>query len=386
MADPTSDFLLDYQSLARKTWDTWARQLQPSAAFADANQRNAGAVSANETLERTLDGVRGYMDWMQGTMASTLAPNTDWQQQLQQWFGSANPAFAQAFAGIDSAGAQGFAQQWQTWMQAAQRGGLSPGAGSTSPIPAFGLDREQQMQQQELVQAMLAAAQATARYHALLQRAGAEGMRRLQDKLAEHAEPGRQIESVKGLYDLWVDAAEEAYAEMALTDEFRTAYGEMVNTQMRVRQLQQKYTEALCQQLGVPTRSEVSSLGKRLQELRRDMRAVVAAQDAPEREQLSALRREVAGLKRQVGGQAASRTASKATPAKRSGSTRKSKAPKRAAAVTKRKAAVAPSKAPAAGKQAKAKRGVPAKASSKAPQTTKAGAGKTARSPSGKRK
>ena len=386
MADPTADFMQDYQSLARKTWDAWARQLQQSGAPAESVQRNPGTAAASETLERTLDGVRGYLDWMQGTMAGATAPGTDWQRQLQQWFGGTTAPFAQAFAGIDSAGAQGFAQQWQTWMQAAQRGGISLGSGTGTPVPAFGLDREAQMQQQELMQAMLASSKATARYQTLLQRAGAEGMRRLQDKLAEHAEPGRQIDSLKGLYDLWVDAAEEAYAEIALTDEFRTVYGDMVNTQMRVRQLQQKYTEAFCQQLGMPTRSEVSSLGKRLQEVRREVRAAPGADGESALGQVDALRRELAELRRQLAVRAP-KPARKTPPTKRPEAARKAAKPTRASAAARRKSAVAPKSAPS-GKQASGKRTMASKsAGSKAnPMRRAAATKKPARSPSGKRK
>lgn len=296
MADPTSDFMQDYQALARQSWDAWLRQIQ-SAAPAQATPQHAGATFANDAMERTLDGLKGYMQWMQGATAAP-APVADWQQQLQQWFAGGTAPFAQAFGGIDSAGAQGFTRQWQTWLQNA---GGAPGLGhpAASPTPAFGMDREQHMQQQALAQAMLVAMQAAGRYQALIQRANAQGLERLQEKLAEHAEPGRQINSLKGLYDLWVDASEEAYAQIALTDEFRHAYGEMVNAQMQVRQLQQKQTEAVCQQLGMPTRAEVSSLGERLQALRRELRAsgTVGGDAADE---VSALRREVAALKRQL--------------------------------------------------------------------------------------
>jgi hypothetical protein len=139
----------------------------------------------------------------------------------------------------------------------------------------------------------------------------------LQEKLAQHAEPGRQIDSLKGLYDLWVDASEEAYADIALSDEFREVYGEMVNTQMRVRQLQQQQTEQLCQQLGVPTRSEVSSLGERLQALRREFRASRAGASADPADEIMALRRELAALKRRLANApAAAVAAKKAAPAK----------------------------------------------------------------------
>ncbi len=321
-------------------------------------------VLGNDTLERTLSGLKGYFDWMQGVAAGssgTPAPAADWQQQLRQLFAGATPSFTQAFAGIDTAGAEGFAQQWQSWMQAAQRSGLGDVPATQGPMPAFGLNREQQMQQQAMSVAVFESLQASARYQALIQRANAQGMERLQDKLAEHAEPGRQVDSLKALYDLWVDSAEEAYAEIALSDEFCEAYGEMVNTQMRVRQLQQQQTEQICQQLGVPTRKEVSSLGERLQALRREFRSGRTTSSDSHADEVMALRHELAALKRQMAaGPAATPAAKSSAPAKpsRSTSAARKAATKavRKTSVPKNTAAAKPSRAPvrksAAGKVA----------------------------------
>ncbi len=350
MADSSTDFLTDYQALARQSWAAWSRQLKQSldAAGGQASPVADPATVAGEALERSLDGLKGYLAWMQ-TVNATAAPKADWQQQLQQWFGAGSQPFAQAFAGIDGAGAEGFARQWQTWLQALPvAGGLG-----TAPTPAFGLDREQQMHQQALVQAMLAAMDASGRYHTLLQRAGAQAMERLQDKLAQHAEPGRQVDSLKGLYDLWVDAGEEAYAEMALSDEFKSVYGEMVNTQMRARQLQQQQTEALCQQLGMPTRSEVSSLGERLQALRREVRGQSrSGKNAAADGEVAALHREVAALKRQLA--AASPSATR--PSRPTSTTATSRPSHRAAARKATPAAIpAKKRGAAAGAATKAK-------------------------------
>jgi polyhydroxyalkanoate synthesis regulator phasin len=305
MADPANDFIRDYQTLAQQSWDAWTRQLQqpPAPAANPFFTPPTAPASGNDTLERTLSGLKGYFDWMQAAAAGGPAPQPgDWRQQLQQMFGGASQPFAQAFGGIDNASAEGFTRQWQSWMQAAQHSGFGDLPGSHGPTPAFGQNREQQMQQQAMAAAVLESLQASARYQALIQRANTQGMQRLQDKLAEHAEPGRQIDSLKALYDLWVDAAEEAYAEIALSDEFRETYGEMVNTQMRVRQMQQQQTEQLCQKLGMPTRTEVSSLGERLQALRREFRASQAPATEDHAGEIMTLRREVAALKRQLGG------------------------------------------------------------------------------------
>lgn len=337
MADPASDFMKDYQALAQQSWDAWTRQFQQAPAtnpFAPPVASEAG----NDTLERTLAGLKGYFDWMQTAVAGSggTRPVGDWRQQLQEMFGSVTQPFAQAFGSIDSAGTESFARQWQSWWQAAQHSSLGDLPGMRDPTPAFGLNREQQMKQQALVAALLASIQASARYQELIQRANLQGMQRLQDKLAEHAEPGAQIDSIKALYDLWVDASEEAYADIALSDEFRDAYGEMVNTQMRARQLQQEQTEQLCRELGVPTRSEVSSLGERLQALRREFRAGHAGTPGDHADDIAALRREVAALKRQLTRPAAAA----AKPAVKKTARPKSAAPaKKAAARTTRKSA-----------------------------------------------
>src|SRR3546814_11917920 len=64
-----------------------------------------------------------------------------------------------------------------------------------------------------------------------------------QRKLAARSQPGKQLESARALFDLWIDAAEEAYAEVALSPEFRKSYGAMVNAQMKLRQAVQGEVE-----------------------------------------------------------------------------------------------------------------------------------------------
>ena len=332
MADPANDFIRDYQTLAQQSWDAWTRQLQqqqPQSSARPFFTQPTVPASGNDMLERTLAGLKGYFDWMQTAAAGGAAAQpTDWRQQVQQLFGGANPPFAQAFGGIDSAGAESFTRQWQSWMQATQHGGFGDLPGAHGPTPAFGLNREQQMQQQAMSAAVFESMQASARYQALIQRASAQGMERLQGRLTQDAETGHQIDSLKVLYDLWVDAAEEAYAEIALSDEFREAYGDMVNTQMRVRHMQQQQTEQLCQQLGMPTRSEVSSLGERLQTLRREFRAGQASSSENQGAEVMVLRRELAALKRQLASNRPQASAAKpAKPAKPAKKTAPAKSP-----------------------------------------------------------
>ncbi|WP_243043103.1 poly(R)-hydroxyalkanoic acid synthase subunit PhaE [Dyella sedimenti] len=315
MADQASDVLKDYQAMAQQSWDAWTRYLQQQAASVASPYSVPPAHAGEDLLARSMAALKGYGDWLQGAVGSGLGQSpTDWQQPLQQLFASlGGQPFAHAFAAIDSEAAHSFTQLWQSWLQANQSG-LAGFKFDLEHLAAFGYTRERQLQQQKLAAAMQEYLDWAGKYQALVQRANSEGFERLQARLAELADSTRQIESLKALYDLWVDGAEDAYAQIALSEEFRHVYGEMVNAQGRLRQLQQQQLEALCRELGMPTRSEVSSLGKRVHELRREMRDREAAQ-APD--EIAALRAEVALLKRQLAGTpaaAAKATAKKAAP------------------------------------------------------------------------
>ena len=300
MADQLSDFLEQSRTLAQQSWETWMRQLQgapmtPSAPAAPMWPGSAGPVwpqaaapgnMGYDMFERGMSGIKSYMDGLQqAAMGQGSAMGGDWTTQLQQMLGGGGQApFLQAFQGIDSKAAQGFVTQWQSWVSQLAKTGAGPfNAMSLSPqMPAFGLNREQQAQQQALVTAMMESVEQQRRYHALILRANADGLERLQGRLAKMTDTDQAIDSWKALYDLWVDTAEQAYNEIALSEEFGEIYGAMVNAQMRERQLQQQQLEQFCRMLGLPTRSEVDSLGQRVQELRRQQ----ARQPQPQSEAL----------------------------------------------------------------------------------------------------
>ena len=332
MADQASDLFKDYQAMAQQSWDAWTRHLQQQMgaatpfAQAGAMPNFAGAMphfgSGDDLLTRSMAAMKGYGEWLQGAASSGLGQGGgDWQQSLNQMFSSlGGQPFAHAFASIDSESARSFTQLWQSWLQATQSGagGLSF---DVEHMAAFGYTRERQLHQQAMAAAMRDYLEWAGKYQALIQRANADGLERLKAKLADLGDSKQQVDSLKGLYDLWVDGAEEAYAKIALSDEFRHVYGAMTNAQSRLRLLQQEQLEALCRELGMPTRSEVTALGKRLQELRREVRAASSTTGSDE---VSALRAEVAALKRRLADQpatekaAAKKPVAKKTPARSS--------------------------------------------------------------------
>ncbi len=312
-SDPSRAFE-DWQALSRRYWDAWndatrnAFATSTQASQADAVPWHEGleqwsrmfsqAGSQSEIVERLLTGAKSYFALLQ-SMAAKSANGSDaldakaWADKLRESFNFPgadaslfdNP-LARALREVAGKGAKSIeelSKGAEPWMREAQ---------TLLGLPAFGYLREHQEHYQKFAQAMLDQQQQTNRYNALLVRASARAFELLEDKLSQRAEPGRQIDSVRALYDLWVDAAEDAYAEIALSDEFREVYGALVNAQMRVRKHVQEEVERVATDLGMPTRTEIDSMGKRLHEVRRELkqRDELAAE-------LAALRAEIEKLK-----------------------------------------------------------------------------------------
>ena len=347
----------DFSQWARQ-WEALMREGMARVSGADAGTagpRDARAWTGaqGEALERMLAAGQGYLGLLQ-SMASAgggtpvgagmppwlgaFAGGTGFAPTAAPWF--ANP-LAQAMRGLGGHGAAGMEQ----WMQrfSAAAGPLLAGARGALEQPAFGFLREHQEEAQASAEAMVEYQEQVARYNRLMLRVAEGGFARFQLKLSEREEPGRQVESAKALYDLWVDAAEEAYAEVALSHEFRDVYGSLVNAQMRVREHVQRQVERISTEVGVPTRGEVDTIGERLQALRREVRA-----DREARVDIEALAAEVAALRAEV---AALRDAGSVRPASNVFAfERPRRVPEAVAAVS---AAKAPRRAPKAQRKAK---------------------------------
>lgn len=284
MSDPKAAWMPDWQSMQKQFFTAWtdaARSgVAPTAPVHEGfdvwlklfQNRDSG----NEVLDRVVGSARQFADFMQGvigqlaTVKPDLASASGMREAMEQALGGMaaqkNPVI-DALRGISGEGAKGFEEAFREWMKVAKP--LEADARSWMSMPAFGYNRESQERQQALVQAMAAYQDENQRYNALMLKASRLGLDRFESKLAEHSEPGRQIRSMRALYDLYVDAAEEGYAEVALSDEFREVYGALVNAQMRVRQMIQGEVERSTAALGVPGRSELDTVHQRIHELRR---------------------------------------------------------------------------------------------------------------------
>ena len=273
----------DFEAQARRMWQAWGDAMRTGAAPAPA-------------IPGWDDAVQWWTQLARG-VSPGVAPSADamgpagWMAQVQQ--------LAARFAGSD-AGAAEIAAEWRrllganplpdllrtlglqgqqgldAWYQATAplRDAWQREMGAWLQLPAFGIAREHQARWQQLAQAQLALREHEETFNRLLLRVGERAYAVFEQKLAAHAQPGKQLTSARALFDLWIDAAEEAYAETALSDEFRTAWAALVNAQMRLRAGVQKEVEFASGLFGMPTRTELDAAHRKIADLERALRAM----------------------------------------------------------------------------------------------------------------
>ena len=275
---PFSPFQGEFESLARQYWNTWNELLgrgQATPGWGGDPWSLMGGMppgigrmdpSAFEWFARIqqLSGQFG-----QGGRAADIAGA--WRELLGGE--RANP-FAGIMHGATAglAGTGGWLDQVRPMLDWLLRPWRQQGA-EWLQRPAFGPAREHQERLQGLALAWQEWEQRNEEFGALLLQAGQDAFVRFERLLEQHDAPGKRLESARALFDLWIDAAEEAWAEIALSEQYRHAYAAMTNALMRLRLGLQREVEQFGALLGLPGRSELDALHRKVAGLERALHA-----------------------------------------------------------------------------------------------------------------
>ena len=220
--------------------------------------------SQEDPIQSWLDNMqKGFEDW--GKQISTnkfsLFDNKD--SSIPEWMGLNKGALEIWDAVANSIGLGGVPDI----------PGLEKGKVELSRLlksPALGQWREHQQQLQNIAQLLIEFQEADQVYKLAFAQMGIRSIEALRQRLSNISSDEDKVSTVREFYDLWVDVNEEIYSEFAMTDEYQVIHGDFVNSLMALRKETNSLTEKLYKAVNLPTRSELNSINKRLQEQRRE--------------------------------------------------------------------------------------------------------------------
>lgn len=304
----------------RQAWEAWSRMAHPTASQPDSQPddlwklwsegldrlwlvRGAQlAGTSQKVFGRLLDQGKGFLFLSHQLLRAVEKIQTqaeqgqDWtrplrtaidsvQDQLRAWSGAS--AGQAAFWGLPT-------EVWERlsatlsmmsvdWARQTTETDI-PGRGGNDWVrhwPAAGAGREWQLRIQEGGRRVERCQEAWRRYTAKLLDVGLLGLDYLYESLVEAGETGHPIRELRAVYDLWVDAAEQAYAEVAGTPEFAALQAEVINASAAMRIHLNKSLEATARASNLPTRTELDSAHRAIRELRSELRRVRSQLETP---------------------------------------------------------------------------------------------------------
>jgi poly[(R)-3-hydroxyalkanoate] polymerase subunit PhaE len=139
-------------------------------------------------------------------------------------------------------------------------------------IPPLGYTREWQEQGQEAAQVWLRYQQAMSRYLTLMGKIGMRTMDLLQARIVDIAADEKQVESLREVYNMLVDCAEDAYAEVVSDAEYAEVSAHLMNASMALKRHGQLMVEEMAS--AMPTRHELDTAHWRTHNLKRELKAL----------------------------------------------------------------------------------------------------------------
>ncbi len=406
-SETTADRWLEAQ---KRYWDAWTEMAQrgldtamsgsrePANPWADAMEQWWKAVSpsapkpAQDVFSQLVNLGKNYFAMAEGLSKPTTSG--DVSDMVQNWMRTLSDAFAKGGQGMNPLAAMGLAGKtgrgatafwdlpFDTFSRTMSAGSPVPGdflkafEGDVPgdmraqmdrflSAPAIGYGREYQEQYQKFGRLVMEYEKAMGQYQAGFGALGQKSLETFQKRLETTAADSGPVNSVRQVYNIWVDACEEVYAEYAMSDDYAKRYGEMVNALMAVKQQGARLVDESLEAMNMPTRTEISGLQRRLHDFRNDFRKLSAEAESMRAEldgmagvvsEVEALRQELDTLReavKKLQEKPAPATQSDVTPAKPAATKARTKAagsktPAKPAA-TKTRAAAKPASKPAPG-------------------------------------
>jgi class III poly(R)-hydroxyalkanoic acid synthase PhaE subunit len=320
------------QSRTSSQSDLWAQSF-------DMWRKASGAQAQpdiQQTVDKCVDMGKEYFA-MAEQISKGLSAGAKPVDAINQWMEQLKGSLQQlgTVPGFDGGGVNDFMKQWfspsQSWQQMAatltpmnqaawQMPGMNTSAfnmgeaidpmGKLLSSPGVGYFREPQEKQQKGIQLALEYQEANQAFNQAFLGVSIESIQSFQARLMK-LDPTSVPSSLRELYDLWVEVSEEHYGVFAMSDEYQTLYGDMVNRLMIMKKHYSEITDDLLRAMNLPNTREVDTMQQRLQQVRRENMV---------------LKKEVSEIKAMLQELTSSASPAPAAPAKAAAAASKSKA------------------------------------------------------------
>ncbi|MCP4469133.1 MAG: class III poly(R)-hydroxyalkanoic acid synthase subunit PhaE [Gammaproteobacteria bacterium] len=235
--------------------------------FAMAEQVSKGLTTgANpvDAINQWLEQMKQSLQQFSGTPGFNGAGVNDF---MKQWF-APNASWQEMVAGLTPMN-QAMWQMPGMNTSVFNLGETIDPLGKVLEAPGVGYFREPQEKQQKGLQLALEYQEANFKFNQAFLNIALESIQGFQNRLL--GLDGDNIpKSLRELYDLWVVVSEEHYCEFAMSEEYQTLYGDMVNRLMIMRRHYGEIADDFLRAMNLPNTREIDTMQERLQQVRRE--------------------------------------------------------------------------------------------------------------------
>ena len=142
--------------------------------------------------------------------------------------------------------------------------------------PGLGYSRETQDKLQEVLKLWANYQDDYQDYQSVMAKLSHDALELMRKRIIKMSKNNEDINSMRQVYDLWVDSNEKVYGDYVFTEEYSEINGRLVNSLMAFKKKNQEITEDTLSSLNIPTNKDVNELERRHYELRKQVKAMQA--------------------------------------------------------------------------------------------------------------
>ncbi len=147
-------------------------------------------------------------------------------------------------------------------------------------VPGVGYSRETQEKMQEALRLWANYQDKYQEFHSVMSRLNHDALALMRKRLVKMHKQGESVDSMREIYNIWVDSNEKVYGEFVFTEEYAELNANLVNSLMAFKNKSHEINEDYLKSMNLPTSSSIQALEKRQYELRKQVRALEAEMKA----------------------------------------------------------------------------------------------------------